>query len=60
VEQLWPDLVSGQGGITLPAPIVITDRNEALFSPGRQRIVDETLADLQAGYIATGVGQSTP
>jgi len=60
VERLWPDLVSGQGGITLPAPIVITDRNEALFSPGRQRIVDETLADLQAGYIATGVGQSEP
>ena len=40
-----------------PTPIVITDRNETLFSTGRQRLVDETLAELQAGYIGTGVNQ---
>jgi len=57
LEQLWPDLANGKGGGNLPTPIVITDRNEALFSTGRQRLVDETLADLQAGYIGTGVTQ---
>jgi len=57
LEQLWPDLVNGQGGGNLPTPIVITDRNETLFSTGRQRLVDDTLADLQAGYIGTGVIQ---
>ena len=57
LEQLWPDLVNGKGGGNLPTPIVITDRNEALFSTGRQRLVDDTLAELQAGYIGTGVPQ---
>jgi hypothetical protein len=60
VERLWPDLVSGIGGASLPTPIVITDRNEALFSVGRQRLVDETLAAMQAGTIGTGVAQPGP
>jgi len=55
LEQLWPGLVNGQGGTALPTPIVITDRNETLFSTGRQRLVDETLAAMQAGHIGTGV-----
>ena len=55
LEQLWPGLVNGQGGTALPTPIFITDRNETLFSTGRQRLVDETLAAMQAGHIGTGV-----
>jgi hypothetical protein len=55
LERLWSEMVGGKGGVALPTPIVITDRNEALFSIGRQRLVDETLAAMQAGYIGTGV-----
>lgn len=56
VEAIWPQLVAGQGGHSQEAPLLLTDRNENLFSPGRQRLVDEFLADLIGGYIDTGVG----
>lgn len=59
LEQIWPDLVSGEGGINMDVPLLLTDRNEALFSPGRQRLVEKMLADLLAGYIDTGVDPQT-
>ena len=59
LEQIWPELMNGEGGINLDVPLVITDRNAALFSPGRQSLVEKLLADLLAGYIDTGVNPQT-
>lgn len=59
LDQIWPDLVSGEGGINLDVPLYLADQNEALFSPGRQRLVEKMLADLLAGYIDTGVDPQT-
>jgi hypothetical protein len=49
-----PALLGGEGGIDLPAPLQIGAINPKLFSPGRQQLAEEILADLLAGYIATG------
>jgi hypothetical protein len=59
VEQVWPKLVAGEGGVRLDVPLVLSDRNESLFSPGRQGLVEKLIADLAAGYIDTGVDPVT-
>ncbi|MGE5641910.1 MAG: hypothetical protein ACM3Y8_02770, partial [Byssovorax cruenta] len=51
IQNAWPQLIGGQGGITVQSPIGITDVDSDLLSPGKQRLVEQTLADLQAGRI---------
>jgi hypothetical protein len=51
LRDLWPDLATGQGGKSVDAEVVIEDINEEFYSPGRQRLVEETLQSLEAGYI---------
>lgn len=60
VEVIWPDLLAGKGGLSLPASLTIGDVNAELFSPGRQRLVEELLDKMQAGYIETSLNQPTP
>jgi hypothetical protein len=55
VRDIWPDLASGNGGASIGTPLVLKDVNPNLLSPGRQRLVEETLANLVEGYIGTGV-----
>jgi hypothetical protein len=59
VVEVWPRLVNGEGGVSLELPLIITNRNEGLFSPGRQRHVEYILNDLMAGYIDTAVDPLT-
>jgi hypothetical protein len=51
----WPEFVAGSspGGVAIP--LQITDVNPELLSPGKQRLVDEALADVLAGFIDLGV-----
>ena len=58
IQAVWPDLIMGQGGASLPAPLTVTHRNPDLFSLGRQRLVDNLIAELSSGYIDTGVETS--
>ena len=60
VTLIWPDLLNGQGGIERSLAINFVDHNERLFSPGRQRLVNEFLVDLQAGFIDAGVTIPAP
>lgn len=55
IQRIFPDLLAGRGGQTIPVPLMLRDINSALLSEGKLRLVEETLADLQAGYIGTGV-----
>lgn len=57
IENAWPQLVSGQGGITVQSPLGLADVDPSLLTPGKQRLVEQTLNDLQAGLIGIG---STP
>ena len=52
IQTAWPQLLSGQGGITVQSPLGLSDVDPGLLSPGKQRLVQKTLDDLQAGFIA--------
>lgn len=58
LREAWPQLAGGQGGARLEPALALQEINPDLLSPGRQRLVNEILADLLAGYIATGVETS--
>ena len=55
IRDIWPNLMAGQSGEVLSAPLTFTDPNFDLFSPGRQHLVEQMLIDLSAGFIDTGV-----
>jgi hypothetical protein len=59
VRERVPELLSGSGGANVELPLAVTHRNDSLFSTGKQRLLEEILADLQAGYIDTGVDPQT-
>ncbi len=59
VQQIIPELLAGRGALNLPMPLEITNINPNLFSPGRLRLAEETLAEMLAGFIDTGVDPIT-
>ena len=50
---------SMHGGQSLVVPIQFTQINPLLFSPGKQRLAEQVLSDLQAGFIDTSVDLTT-
>lgn len=52
IQSAWPQLVAGQGGITVQSPLGLSDVDPSLLSPGKQQDVQQTLDELQAGLIA--------
>jgi hypothetical protein len=55
IQNAWPDLSSGKGGNAVQSPLGLSDIDPSLLSPGKQRLVEQVLNDLQAGLISTGV-----
>ncbi|HSL43313.1 MAG TPA: hypothetical protein VK897_07770 [Anaerolineales bacterium] len=53
IQNAWPGLVSGQGGQTVQSPLGLADVDPSLLTPGKQRLVEQALNDLQAGLIST-------
>ena len=51
IQNAWPQLISGQGGITFQSPIGIADVDPDLLSPGKQHDVEHILDELRAGRI---------
>jgi len=52
IQNAWPQLVSGQGGVTIQSPLGLSDVDPSLLSPGKLRLVQQTLDDLQKGLIS--------
>ena len=52
IQNAWPQLISGQGGVTVQSPLGLSDIDPSLLSPGKQRLVEQTLQELQAGLVA--------
>jgi len=52
IQSAWPQLVAGQGGLTVQSPLGLSDVDPTLLSPGKQRNVQKILDDLQKGLIA--------
>jgi hypothetical protein len=59
VRQAWKQALSGQPAGDTNLPLAITDRNETLFSLGRQRLAEQTRDDLATGLIDTGIDPAT-
>jgi hypothetical protein len=59
-HQVWPDLLAGKGGARLAPALEISDVNSNLLSPGRQRLVEEFITELEAGFIDTGLEDNPP
>ena len=55
IQGIFPDLLAGSGGQSLAVPFTLADVNPDLLSEGKQQLVQQTLDDLQAGYIDTGI-----
>jgi hypothetical protein len=63
LRQIWPDLLAGQGGLEGSPEIEIRDINPDLLTQGRQRLVDELVENLAAGFIdagGTSAGSTVP
>ncbi|HET7143845.1 MAG TPA: hypothetical protein VFI68_07510 [Anaerolineales bacterium] len=51
IQTAWPNLIAGQGGINVQSPLGIADVDSTLLTPGKLRLVQETLDGLLAGRI---------
>lgn len=49
--QLIPDLLASQGGQVVDAPLALEDINTQVLGSGRVRLVEELLAEMEAGRI---------
>jgi hypothetical protein len=49
-----PALLDGETGVEALMPLELTDVNPELLTAGKRRLVEQTLADLLAGYIFPG------
>lgn len=57
--EFWPEFVNETDSTAVTVPLQITDINPELLSPGKLRLVEETLEDVLAGYIDLGVEART-
>jgi hypothetical protein len=55
VRQTWAQAMGGAPAMNENPPLAISDRNEALFSIGRQRLAEQASDELASGLIDTGV-----
>lgn len=52
IQIAWPQLLAGQGGLTVQSPLGLGDIDPGILTPGKHRLVQQTLDELQAGRIA--------
>jgi hypothetical protein len=57
IQSAWPNLLAGQGGQTVPSPLGLADVDPNFLSPGKQRLVQKVLDDLQSGRLFSGTSQ---
>ena len=55
----WPEYMAGSDIRAVAIPLQITDANPELLSPGKQRLVQDTLVDVLGGYIDLGIDVNT-
>ncbi len=51
--EFWPQFAAGAAGQSVLVPLSLSEVNPDLLSPGKQRVVEEVMADVAAGYIET-------
>ncbi|NOH00796.1 MAG: hypothetical protein HND47_01845 [Chloroflexi bacterium] len=53
IQTSWPSLIAGQGGVNVQSPLGLADVDPDILTPGKLRLVQETLDGLLAGRILT-------
>jgi len=51
IQNAWPQLMGGEGGLTIQSPLGLSDIDPSLLSAGKQRLVEKMLEDLQSGFV---------
>lgn len=51
IQNAWPDLLSGKGGVTVQSPLGLGDVDPEIITPGKRRDVEQKLLELQTGLI---------
>ncbi len=57
IQSAWPILLGRQGGQAVPSPLGLAEVDPSFLSPGKERLVQQVLDDVQSGRLATGVSQ---
>jgi len=52
IQNAWPTLIGGEGGVTVRSPLGLSDIDPSLLSPGKRRLVEQMLQDLESGYVS--------
>jgi hypothetical protein len=52
-QDFWPEFLAAETGIEGSPPLLITDINSDLLSPGKVRLVEDILEEVTSGYIQT-------
>lgn len=60
LESIWAELIAGHGGLSSSLQIQLTEINPQLLSPGRQRLIEELIGEVQGGFIDPGVEGGLP
>jgi hypothetical protein len=55
LQTLWPLMMAGETPTQARVPIVIEERDEAVFGQGKLRLAEQVVSDLQAGWIDPGI-----
>jgi hypothetical protein len=55
----WPEFVQGVDGQSIAVSLGLSEVNPLLLSPGKQRLIEEMLIEVQAGYIEL-IGRNVP
>jgi hypothetical protein len=51
LRQVWPDVLSGKGGVVVEAPLALSDINNTNLGEGRLRLVRDLIEELRSGSI---------
>lgn len=55
LETIWDELVSGHGGLSISPPLKLTNIDEEVLTPGRQRLIEGLIQEIQDGFVDPGV-----
>ena len=51
LQQIWPGLLSGKGGLVVNAPVVVSDVQDKMLGSGRMVLVQELIKNLTSGQV---------
>lgn len=60
LKAIWPKLLGEKEASSSSAQIMVSNINPEILTPGKQRLLDDLITQLEQGFIDTGVQQNNP